>query len=301
MHTPVLLQEVLEYLDPKPGDFVIDGTVNGGGHAKAIFEKISPGGYLLGIDWDESLVEKLRRQSWVVRRQSSITLVNDNYTELPEILKRQKLPKADGLLLDLGFSSEQIEESKRGFSFNRDEPLYMTYSREMKPVAQVIRELTERELADVIFKLSGEKYSRSIAKAIKAASKKKRIISSLNLAEIIRRAVPKNYERGHRRGGASRINPATRTFQALRIYVNCELENLENLLKNLTEVLKPKGRAAIVSFHSLEDALVKDYFEKLERSGEAKILTKRPAEASKEETDINPRSRSAKLRALQII
>ena len=300
-HTPVLLKEVVDSLKPHLGDFVIDGTVNGGGHAKTISEKILPGGHLLGIDWDENLIEKLKSESWVTKHQSEINLIHGNYADLPEILERRKLPQADGLILDLGFSSAQIEESKRGFSFDRDEPLIMTYSGDQKPVAQVIRELTEKELADVIFKFSGERLSRVIAKKIKEVSKKKRIISSLELAEVIRSAVPKSYEQGSRRDGTSRINPATRTFQALRIYANRELENLENILNKLKTIIKPEGRVAIITFHSLEDAIVKNHFLKMKSTGTADIITKKPITATSEEIDKNPRSRSAKLRVVKII
>lgn len=301
IHTPVLLKEVVDCLDPRPGDFIIDGTINGGGHAKVISEKILPSGHLLGIDWDENLIEKLKSESWVAKHQSEINLIHNNYADLPEILERRKLPQADGLILDLGFSSAQIEESKRGFSFDRDEPLIMTYSGDQKPVAQVIRELTEKELADVIFQFSGERLSRVIAKKIKEVSKKKRIISSLELAEIIRSAVPKSYERGSRRDGTNRIDPATRTFQALRIYANRELENLERILNKLTAIIKPEGRVAIITFHSLEDIIVKNHFLKMKSAGKADIITKKPITASDNEINQNPRSRSAKLRAIIIV
>ena len=300
MHAPVLLKEVVDCLDPHPGDFLIDGTVNGGGHAKALLEKILPGGHLLGIDWDENLLENLKSESWVAKHQSDINLIHGNYADLPEIIERRKLSRADGLVLDLGFSSAQIEESKRGFSFDRDEPLIMTYSGDQIPVAQIIRELSEKELADVIYNFSGERLSRVIAKKIKEASKKKRIISSLELANVIRGAVPKKYEQAGRKDGTSRIDPATRTFQALRIYANRELENLENILKKLPSVIAPQGRVAIITFHSLEDALVKNYFSKMASTGEAELINKKPLTASPDEIKKNPRSRSAKLRAIKI-
>ncbi|MEK7138376.1 MAG: 16S rRNA (cytosine(1402)-N(4))-methyltransferase RsmH [Patescibacteria group bacterium] len=286
MHVPVLPNEVIESLDLKPGKFIIDGTVNGGGHTELIYKKVSPGGKVLGIDWDEKVLEVTKKK---FNKEKGIILRQGNYADTLEILKKEKLGKADGLLLDLGFSTEQIENSKRGFSFDKDEPLYMTYSDESIPVAQIIRELKEDELAEIIFKLGGERLSRKIAKAIKEESKNKRITSSLELAEIIRNAVPKSYENG-------RIDPATRTFQALRIYANRELENLEKILNNLPEILKSQARVAIISFHSLEDVIVKKYFQKLEQIGILKILTKKPIEPTEEEININPKSRSAKLR-----
>jgi len=290
-HIPVLLKEVIESLDLKPGKFIIDGTVNGGGHAKEILKRISPGGTLLAADWDQSLVEKTSRS--LVSGESEVIMVCDNYAHLLETLSAKK-QKADGLLLDLGFSTEQIENSNRGFSFDKDEPLYMTYSESQKPVASVIRELKEEELANVIFNLSGEKYSRKIASAIKKVGKKERIISSVRLAEIIRQAVPKNYEQG-------RIDPATRAFQALRIYANQELDNLERALAKIPEFLKPQARVAIISFHSLEDAIVKKHFQKLEKEGVLKIFTKKPIEPTEEEINTNPKSRSAKLRVATIL
>lgn len=291
MHKPVLLKEVIDFLDLKPREFAIDGTINGGGHAKEILKKISPGGTLLGVDWDKSLIEKTSQV--VVSQESEVILVCDNYAHLLETIAKKK-QKADALLLDLGFSTEQLESSGRGFSFEKDEPLYMTYSESEKPVAAIIRELKEEELARIIFELSGERYSRKIAKAIKEAGRKEKIISSLKLAEIIGEAVPKSYEQG-------RINPATRTFQALRIYANHELENLERALRTIPEILKKGGRAVIISFHSLEDSLVKNYFKKLEKEKIAEILTKKPVEPTDEETNNNPKSRSAKLRAIQIL
>lgn len=217
MHKPVLLNEVLEALDPHPGDFMIDGTVDGGGHAAAIMQRIMPSGSFLGVDWDETMIRNRIAECKDHEREH---YVRGNYADLPAILAQEQLPKADGLLLDLGFSSEQLEQSGRGFSFreaSRGEPLLMTYDPSRRSVAEVIREETEESLADVIYQLGGERRSRAIAKAIKLAGKKKRIVTSGELADIIRGALPGNYEHG-------RIDAATRTFQALRIYANGELE-----------------------------------------------------------------------------
>lgn len=287
-HVPVLLQEVIDCLDPEPGEFFIDGTAGGGGHSKEILKKISPDGTLLCVDWDESAIQKVKKE--IHSKDSKVIFENENYADIPDILKKRKIPKANGLLLDLGFSSNQLDESGRGFSFQKDEPLYMTYSENSKSVAEIIRELKEDDLADVIFRLGGERLSRKIAKAIKDVSKKKRITSSLELAEVIRGAVPKSYEAG-------RIDPATRTFQALRIFANHELENVEKVLKGLKSILAPGGRVAIITFHSLEDSIVKKYFQKLEQSKEIKLINKKPIEANEDEVARNPRSRSAKLRA----
>ncbi|MDI6717585.1 MAG: 16S rRNA (cytosine(1402)-N(4))-methyltransferase RsmH [Patescibacteria group bacterium] len=300
-HNPVLLNEVLEILNPKPGDFIIDGTINGGGHSAAILGKIGKTGKLLGIDIDTEMIKKTREKiASTVNFQLSISnliLTRGNYSHLPEILKKHKLSKADGLLLDLGFSSGQLN-SDRGFSFLKDEVLDMRYdmrnnAERFPTAAEIINSLSESELADIFYKYGEERFSRRIAKAIVEERKKRRIMTTLMLAEIVKKAVPRGYERG-------RIHPATRVFQALRIYVNKELENLESILKNLKAVVKPKGRVAIISFHSLEDRMVKNCFRDMKREGTAEIITKKPITAAKEEILKNPRSRSAKLRVIQL-
>lgn len=288
-HEPVLLKEVLEYLDPKPGEFIIDGTLDGGGHSAVILEKVKPDGKILGVDWDEVMAEKAKERFG----DEQGVFVQGNFADLPEILKHENLGKADGLLLDLGFSSEQLAGSGRGFSFGADEPLLMTYDRNRPGARDALRQLKEDELADIIFEFGEERFSRQIARAIKEHLRRGRIETSGELAEIISRAVPRNYEH-------HRIHPATRTFQALRIYVNDELGNLKKIMGKLGEVLKPGGRAVIITFHSLEDRIVKQAFKHLEREGKLAILTDKPVFTSHEEVLRNPRSRSAKLRAAKI-
>jgi len=200
------------------------------------------------------------------------------------------LGKANGLLLDLGFSSEQLEGSSRGFSFTKDEPLLMTYSDDSEPAKEVLRKLGTKELAKIIFELSGEKYAMRIAKAIKDRERVQPIKTTRELREVIVGAVPDNYERG-------RIDPATRTFQALRIYTNDELGNLKRVLGSMPRILKSGGRVVVISFHSLEDRIVKELFRDMARRGELQILTKKPIVPSTLEISQNPRSRSAKLRA----
>ncbi|MDE2019477.1 MAG: 16S rRNA (cytosine(1402)-N(4))-methyltransferase RsmH [Patescibacteria group bacterium] len=299
MHVPVLLNEVLEYLDPQPGDFIIDGTIDGGGHAGAILERIGPAGMFLGLDWDPELLksceERLAGEGKIgVRRSSKVFLVQGNYAELPAILKEKKMPLADGLLLDLGFSSEQLASSGRGFSFLKDEPLLMIYDDSRMPVREILKKLSERELAQILRDYGGERLAGRIAKAIIGQERRKLIATSGELAETVRAAVPKNYERG-------RIDPATRTFQALRIFANGELENLSRILGCLEAVVRPGGRVAIISFHSLEDRIVKQAFQKMKKEAIAGILTKKPVIATAEEMKKNPRSRSAKLRAIKMI
>ncbi|KKU11273.1 MAG: Ribosomal RNA small subunit methyltransferase H [Parcubacteria group bacterium GW2011_GWB1_45_7] len=291
MHVPVLLHEVIEKLDPYGGEFVIDGTLGAGGHAKAFIERVSPGGKFLGIDWDRGAVERARRnlsagglEKFVIRE--------GNYADLPEILAEENLGKADILFLDLGFSSDQLDNG-RGFSFQKNEPLIMTYNDEETPAYSAIRQLKKRELAEVIRTFSDERYAERIATAIYERGKKDPIKTTGELADVIKAAVPKNYEMG-------RINPATRTFQAIRMYINEELTNLETVLKDVKKIVGSGGRVGIISFHSKEDRIVKNYFRDMAHSGEAELITKKPLQASEEEIRNNPKSRSAKLRVLKI-
>ncbi|MDO8516219.1 MAG: 16S rRNA (cytosine(1402)-N(4))-methyltransferase RsmH [bacterium] len=295
-HIPVLLYEVIRFLDPHPGEFIIDGTVDGGGHSAELWKKIGPNGKLLGIDWDGSFLETARENILGGdEANESLILVKGNYADLPDILKENDLGKADGLLLDLGFSSHQLT-SGRGFSFREgeNEPLYMTYSDDVPPVAAILRELKESELTDIIREYGEERYARQIAFAIKVREKRSPIRTAGELAETIAQAVPKNYERG-------RIHPATRTFQALRIYANDELGNLKRVLSSLSEIIRPGGRVVVIGFHSLEDRIVKNAFRDMAKQGTLEILTKKPIEATEEEMHVNPRSRSAKVRAAKFL
>jgi len=297
MHIPVLLKESIEILNPRNGEFIIDGTIGDGGHSEEILKKIGEKGKLLGIDLDKNAIEKLNPPAGGGKFKDckNAILANENYSDLPKILEKLSLPKADGLIIDLGFSSNQLEKSGRGFSFLRNEPLIMTYeiNKTNLTAAEIVNSFPEKELADIFWRYGEEKYSRQIAKKITEERKKKRILTTFDLVEIIQKALPKSYER-------IRINLATKVFQALRIYVNNELDNLERLLKNLTAVLNSNGRAVIISFHSLEDRLVKNYFRQMVKEGKAEFLAKKPIGPSYEEISKNPRARSAKLRAIKI-
>jgi len=300
-HVSVLLKETIEILEPKSGEFFIDGTTGSGGHSEAILKKIGLNGKLLCIDLDENSIRKLNEIK-KLRNWKNVILVNGNYADLPEILEKEKLSKADGLIVDLGFSSEQLEG--KGMSFMKDEVLDMRYAQDVScqmsdagcrlTAAEIINSLSEQDLADIFWEYGEERFSRQIAKKIVEERRRKRILTTLELVEIIKKAVPKSYERG-------RIHPATRVFQALRIYVNDELGNLEKLLKNLPKIIKTKGRVAIISFHSLEDRLVKNYFKQMAKDGLVEILTKKPIIAGEEEIKNNSRSRSAKMRSAIII
>lgn len=286
-HTPVLLHEVITLLEPRPGCTIVDGTVDGGGHADAIRKKIAPGGVLFALDLDEEMAARYRAH---VGAGKDVIVVCGNYADLPNLFKQHHLGSVDGVLLDLGFSSEHLENAGRGFSFLRDEPLVMTYAKDAKPLRELLREMQEKELARIIRTYGGERYAGRIARVLYARARRNAVSTSGELADAIRSAVPRDYERG-------RIHPATRTFQALRMYANDELGNLERFLSSLPVILKPGGRVAIVSFHSLEDGLVKRRFREMADSGVLTIITKKPVAAKREEQAANPRSRSAKLRA----
>lgn len=293
MHTPVLLHEVLQVLDPRPGDFIVDGTVDGGGHAAALIDAIGPQGKFLGLDLDVEMIAACR--SHIPARQG-IDLIPSNYANIPHILAEKNLGAPNGLLLDLGFSSEQLAHSGRGFSFSeasRHEPLLMTYDDTQVPVRDILRSISEKDLADIIFRLGGERAARRIARVIVEMRRKHSFETSGDLADAIRSTLPHHYERG-------RIDPATRTFQALRIMANGELENLERILAAVPDIMAPGGRVAIISFHSLEDGIVKRTFRTWAKESRMELVVKKPIVASRAEIMENPRSRSAKLRAGKI-
>lgn len=290
-HVSVLLNEVIGALNLRPGIFLVDGTVDGGGHAEKILERIGADGRLLGLDLDPELLKKCRER---LKKYPNAILRHANYADAEKVLAAENLPQADAVLLDLGFSSEQLAGSGKGLAFDADEPLIMTYSPDAEPAWKILAELSEKEIAEMIRELGEERYSARIAQAIYARERRQIIKTTGELAATVKEAVPVNYERG-------RLNPATRTFQALRIYANDELGNLHRFLESLPRLLVPGGRAAIISFHSLEDRIVKHTFRDMEHAGTLRILTKKPIEAGEEEMKMNPRARSAKLRIAEII
>jgi 16S rRNA (cytosine1402-N4)-methyltransferase len=293
-HTPVLLENVLQYLDPQPGECIVDGTIDGGGHAAEILKRIGDSGMLIGIDKDERMIEGSRER---FANRNNVMLAADGYENTEKILKAYGIKKIDGLLLDLGFSSEQLAPPVggigRGFSFMNDEPLLMTYDAQRQSLRDKMRGIREDELAKIIFEFGEERYARRIAEAIVYASRKKKIETTGELTKIISNAAPRGYERG-------RIHPATRTFQALRIWVNNELENLKTILTALPNIMNVGGRVVVISFHSLEDRIVKQELRRMKKEERAELLTKKPVEATAEEIRMNPRSRSAKLRAIKM-
>ena len=296
MHIPVLLKESTEYLNPKPDDVILDATINGGGHSEEILKAIGEKGVLMGIDQDGEVLNKLK-EKWKDRK--NILLARDNFRNLDKVLASLKIEKINGAIFDIGISSSQIDESGRGFSFQKDEPLLMTMKAEIEPddltAKEIVNDWSEKDLADTIWKYGEERFSRKIAKNIVRRREVKAIETTLELVDAIRESVPPFYRNNRR------INCATRTFQALRIAVNDELGALEEGLRKAWSFLDKNGRLAVMSFHSLEDRIVKKYFKELAAKGEGKIITKKPLAPEEEEKRINPRSRSAKLRAIEKI
>jgi len=287
--------ETMSALNIKVGGQYIDGTVGGGGHARIILDRIGPSGRLLGVDQDRDAISYL--EEVLKPAVSTLTLYHGNYSRLDEIQVELGWGAVDGILLDLGVSSYQFEESKRGFSFLRDEILDMRMDHSSgEPASVLVNHLPEKELADLIFRYGEERNSRRIARNIVRAREKKPIMTSLRLAEEVRRSFPRS-------GRRSRINPATRTFQALRLAVNRELDHLEKFLILAPKLIKVGGRLVVISFHSLEDRLVKRALVKPKqaREGEACLISlyKKPIRPTAEEIAGNPRARSAKLRVGQ--
>lgn len=288
MHIPVLLREVIEYLEPKPDQNFIDCTIDGGGHSLAILERIEKG-KILGIDWDEQLLLELKFKI----RKENLILVCDNFVNLKDIVKKYNFRPVNGILFDLGISSWHLEKSKRGFSFLKDELLDMRYSSNASLKAEDIINRWSVQNLERIFKEYGEeRYAEKIARQIVVTRTIRPIRRTLELVEAIRKAIPKRVRFG-------RLHFATKIFQALRIAVNNELDNLNKALSQAVEILEPNGRLVIISFHSLEDRLVKIFFKEKAEENQLKILTKKPIRPSLEEIKRNPRSRSAKLRAAE--
>jgi 16S rRNA (cytosine1402-N4)-methyltransferase len=294
-HVPVLLKEAIDFLNVRRGGTYIDATVGLGGHSYEIAKRLGAPGHLIGLDKDPAALEiaksVLGRSSLVVGQDDwpRITLRHQSFGE---IANDQRPTTIDGLLADIGVSSLQLSDAARGFSFQADGPLDMRMDPQSERTAeQVVNHLDERELADVIYEFGEERRSRRIARAI---VRSRPIRSTAHLAEVISAAArPMNSEQ-------RRIHPATRTFQALRIFVNRELDDLKALLDAAPRILKPGGRVVVISFHSLEDRIVKDAFrEGAIRDKYFRVLTKKPVTASLEEQDRNPRARSAKMRAAE--
>ena len=291
IHTAVLKKEVLEYLDPKANENFADCTVGEGGHSEDILGRNGPDGKVLGIDLDP---QQISASQWLhVQFKDRIVLVNDSYISLKEIVERKSFGQVNGILLDLGMSSAQLVAAHKGFSFQVDQGLDMRYNDETNYLTaeKIVNEWSEEKIEEILEGYGEEKFAKKIARNIVEQRKQGRIKTTFQLIEIIKDATPSAYWRG-------KIHYATRTFQALRIAVNDELENVKKILPDAVSLLAPEGRLVVISFHSLEDRIVKNFFAEELKKGTVKILTKKPITASRDELGKNPRSRSAKLRAV---
>lgn len=288
-----MVQEVIGSLNLRHGAVVVDATVGPGGHSLRILEKISPAGRLIGIDADSDALGIA--QDTLKDFGGSFTLVNDNFRNIDRVLSKENIKSVDAILMDLGISSHQIEDGPRGFSIKHDSRLDMRMDRRTRLTAyDIVNRYSERDLSEILEKYGEERSHNRIARYINEARHKKPIETTAELASLVRRAAGYRYRN-------SRIDPATRTFQAIRIEVNDELGSLEEALKSAIFWLKTGGRIAVISFHSLEDRIVKNLFKGYAQLGILKIITKKPLTPSRDEILNNPRSRSAKMRVVERI
>lgn len=286
VHVPVLLDRVVGFLAPRAGQTLVDGTLGGGGHTRALANAVGPEGLVIAMDRDPAAINAAEQNLHGL----PVKLVHSNFCDLPEVLKQLEVEAVDGIVLDLGLSSDQLADRERGFSFSAEGPLDLRFNpMSGEPAKRLVNRLSAEHLQQLISSFGEERYSRRIAEAIVRQRHDHPIETSAELAELIRRNVP-------RPPGGERIDPATRTFQALRIAVNDELKSLEIALRRLPDCLKPGGRMAVISFHSLEDRRVKEAFRGNPR---LKVLTSKPVCADDQELADNPRSRSAKLRVAE--
>lgn len=293
LHTPVMLKEILDYLNLRPGKIIVDATIGTGGHSRAVLEHILPGGKLIGIDRDrESLeVSRIRLRDF----SNSCEFMQGNFIDLDTILKNLNIKKIDGILFDLGVSSFQLEDPHRGFSFQAEGPLDMRLDRSSYICAyDLVNNLNEDEISTLLWNFGQERWHNRIAHLLVKERERQPIATTLELANIVINSIPYRYRRRH-----YRIHPATRTFQAVRIAVNRELEALETAINKAIALLERNARICVISFHSLEDRLVKLSFRKAASEGLTDIITPKPLTPSQSEIEANPSSRSGKLRVAE--
>lgn len=288
IHQSVLPAEVLAYLNPQPGGTYMDGTLGLGGHSLAILEKSSPDGRVIGFEWDENAIRLSRAR--LEPFGDRLTIIRRNFAEIADGLREAGVEQLDGLLIDIGLSSLQLDMGDRGFSFQRDEPLDMRMdNRREVTAASILAKCSEEELADIFFYYGEERQARRIASEVVEKRRQEEIRTSKQLALLVAKAVPRRFH-------PQKIHVATKVFQALRIAVNTELENLASILDAAPSFLRPGARFCVISFHSLEDRMVK---RKFRDSAELEVVTQRPVAAGPDEIAVNPRSRSARLRVAQ--
>jgi 16S rRNA (cytosine1402-N4)-methyltransferase len=289
-HTPVMVEEVMTFLKCEPGHTYVDATLGGGGHASEILKRSVPDGVVIGMEWDEDALSEARNT--LMPFGDRVKIFRENFIHLPDLMKAES---ADGILLDLGLSSIQVEKEERGFSFRGEGPLDMRMDQRMnETAADLVNSLSSEELEYTLSQHGEERWAKRIARAVVQERERESIRTTQTLRKIVHRAIPRRFH-------SRRIDPATRTFQALRIRVNEELENLKKMLETGWKILKRGGRMCVISFHSLEDRMVKETFRTLEKEGEMRVLTKKPVTPCEEEQKRNPRSRSGKLRCAERI
>ncbi len=287
-HIPVMVEEVMTFLRCEPGHTYVDATLGGGGHTSEILKRTSPDGIVIGMEWDEDALAEAKNV--LMPFGDRVKIFRENFIHLPDLVRAESV---DGILLDLGLSSFQVEKEGRGFSFKGEGPLDMRMDqRADQTAADLINHLSLKELEYTLFHYGEESWAKKIVKAIVYERERGPIETTQTLRKIIHHAIPRRFH-------SRRIDPATKTFQALRIRVNDELENLRKILETGWTLLTKGGRMCIISFHSLEDRMVKVTFRRLEKGGEMQVLTKKPVTPSEEERRRNPRSRSAKLRCAE--
>ena len=292
VHKPVMTNEVMDFLKPSPGKFFLDCTVGGGGHAKSILTASRPDGFLFGLDRDLNAIEAAQEN--LSEFKGRFELHHVRYSNMTEVLNVDTLQKIDGVLIDCGVSSHQLDSPDRGFSFQNDAPLDMRMNQLGGPsAADFLQSISEKDLADVIYQFGEERNSRKIAKNIIQYRKDQKLHTTFDLVDAIKKSFPfRHYWK---------TNPATKTFQAIRMAVNEELYEIEKTISFLLQTLEPGSRLVVITFHSLEDRLVKNLFRQASNEKKVQLLTKKPLSPSKEELDQNPRSRSAKVRAFEVL
>lgn len=287
MHEPVLTEKILEYLDPQPNENFIDCTAGGGGHTFAIAARIAPKGKILALDWDTDTIQSFTEEIRKRKLQNRVFAENENFAHIKEVAEKNAFRPVAGILFDLGLSSDQLESRGRGFTFQKEEPLDMRYSMQNPVTAEKLLNYSSKIQLERMLKDYGEEqFAKQIAEAIVQNRTQTHLQKTSQLVQIVEQATPKWYQR-------KKIHPATKTFQALRIAVNSEMENIRQGLQGATELISQNGKIAVISFHSLEDRIVKEFFR---QEPLLNPITKKPIIPSQAEIKQNPRARSAKLR-----
>jgi 16S rRNA (cytosine1402-N4)-methyltransferase len=293
LHVPVMLQEVLDFLKPQPGQVIVDATLGTGGHALEILRRIIPGGRLVGIDRDENSLAICKER--LAEFKDSVDFVHANFADLDQVLEKLGIKEIDGIIFDLGISSYQLADAARGFSFQEEGPLDMRLDKSSYISAyDLVNNLNENEISQLLWNFGQERWHNRIAHLLVQERRNEPISTTKQLANLVMRAIPQRYRRSY-----YRIHPATRTFQAVRIAVNRELEILESTVKKAVDILRKPARICVISFHSLEDRAIKHTFRALKAEGLINIVTAKPLTPGPRELEANPSSRSSKFRVAE--